>query len=156
MIDKLSQLTPDIHYIPGDQFCWSPKNKTITYLAQHSKLEDDWALLHETGHALLGHQNYKTDFELVRMEMAAWIKAKELALKLNTEISEDHIQECLDSYRDWLHRRSICPKCGTKTIQKDQSNDYICFNCHEGWQVSASRFCRSYRISTGTQDLLLV
>lgn len=145
MIDQLSKMLPDIRFSPGERFCWSPSDRTITYAPDQIEADGRWALLHETGHAILGHKSYNTDYELLKLEVEAWEKAKELATNLGLIISEDHIQQCLDSYRDWLHRRSTCPTCGTKTIQKDASSTYSCFNCHAIWQVSPSRFCRAYR-----------
>jgi hypothetical protein len=79
------------------------------------------------------------------MEVAAWEYAKELAKRYGVSIDEDHVQDCLDSYRDWLYKRSICPACGTKSIQQDQELQYQCFNCRSMWGVAASRFCRPYR-----------
>lgn len=145
MIDSLIEIVPDIDFIQGDNFCWSPSERKIIYDPTKTNNEGNWALLHETGHALLGHLSYKSDYELLKMEISAWEKAKDLAAKLGLSIDEEHIQQCLDSYRDWLNRRSTCPTCGTKALQKDIANDYSCFNCHTCWQVSPSRFCRSYR-----------
>lgn len=145
MLDKVIAMFPNLRFVPGDRFSWSPSEESITYCEEGSGLEGCWALLHETGHALLGHTGYETDYQLLRMEIEAWEKAKQIALRLDMNIEEDHIQECLDSYRDWLYKRSICPECGTKTIQKDDTNSYSCFNCHACWQVSPSRFCRAYR-----------
>ncbi len=145
MVDQLKAMFPAVTFIPGEMFSWSPDEHKITYNQDDSQCKDQWALLHETGHALLNHASYSNDYELIEMEVAAWEKAKEIAAKIGTTIEEGHIQDCLDSYRDWLYKRSICPSCGTKTIQSDQCNSYSCFNCHSGWQVSPSRFCRSYR-----------
>jgi len=156
MINDLVKILPDIEFIKGDKFFWSPQDKKITYSSEQLNSDGRWALLHETGHALLNHLSYSSDYQLLRMEIDAWEKAKEIALQLKIEISEDHIQECLDSYRDWLFKRSICPSCGVKTIQKDNSSYYYCFNCHSNWQVSPSRFCRSYRILKDTSQLIIV
>jgi hypothetical protein len=101
--------------------------------------------LHETGHALLGHTSYQADFELVRLEAAAWERAKSLALSLDMTIDEGHIQNCLDTYRDWLHKRSLCPSCGTQSLQQGDFVHYRCHNCHTKWRVGTDRFCRAYR-----------
>jgi ribosomal protein S27AE len=149
MFDRLARMFPDLQFCSGEQYCWSPAEKKITYCLNDSEDSDEavWALLHETGHAALNHSGYKSDYELLKMEIDAWEKAKDLAGELGLNISEEHIQDCLDSYRDWLYRRSICPECGTKTIQNDSANRYSCYNCHTDWQVSPSRFCRAYRSS---------
>lgn len=156
MIDSLAQIFPIIDFCPGDNFCWSPQLKRITYVIDQLEEDGRWALLHETGHALLNHQSYTTDYELLRMEVAAWERAKDIANQLELSIDEDHIQECLDSYRDWLYKRSICPNCDTKTIQNDLANNYTCFNCHSNWQVTPSRFCRSYRIINPAPEFRLI
>jgi hypothetical protein len=145
IISRLQADFPQLKFTSGTQFCWSPETGEILYKAGARGQAASWSLLHETGHALLGHQNYKADFELLLLEVAAWQKARELAAKVNLAIDEDHIEDCLDTYRDWLHKRSICPTCTAKCLQQDDHQHYRCFNCHTAWRVSASRFCRAYR-----------
>ena len=145
LLEYLQQLLPDVTFQSGDTFCWSPKSRTITYPVDALTHEDGvWALVHEAGHALLEHRQYQTDFELVTMEVAAWEKAKEVAHELSVAIDPDHIQDCLDTYRDWLHRRSTCPTCGSVSLQRTDTS-YACHNCPAQWHVSAARFCRPYR-----------
>jgi hypothetical protein len=109
-----------------------------------------WSLLHEVGHALLDHQSYDSDLELVEMESLAWQKAKEVGVAYGHTIDEDHIQDCIDTYRDWLHQRSACPNCDNRSLQQD-ARHYKCFNCGQTWAVSASRFCRPYRLTKQTK-----
>lgn len=78
------------------------------------------------------------------MESEAWSVAAKIGRKYGVSISDEHIQNCLDTYRDWLHRRSTCPTCGTHVIQSD-SNTYRCYNCQTVWHVSNRRFVRPYR-----------
>jgi hypothetical protein len=136
---------PELRFTVGQQFCWSPETLEIYYIQNGNGAHATWSLLHETGHALLEHSTYKSDFELLSLEVCAWEKAQQLAQSTQIQIDEDHIQDCLDTYRDWLYKRSICPKCLTKCLQQDRQNYYRCFNCHTVWRVSASRFCRAYR-----------
>lgn len=145
LITKLQTAHPDLIFTAGKQFCWSPETMEIFYREGASGPAAKWSLLHETGHALLGHQTYKADFELLRLEVDAWERARELARDFGIQIDEDHIQDCLDTYRDWLYKRSICPTCSTKCLQQDDFIHYRCFNCHAVWKVSANRFCRAYR-----------
>lgn len=147
IITELREQYPTLRFTPGTQFYWSPETGEISYESTARGRRAVWSLLHETGHALLGHTSYQADFELVRLEMAAWERARELAADFRITISEDHIQNSLDTYRDWLHKRSICPTCGTKCLQQNDFAHYRCFNCHTVWKVSASRFCRAYRRS---------
>lgn len=153
ILSSLQKLYPDLRFTASDQYCWSPETGEIMYIKSDlsSKILDlrsaEWSLLHETGHALLEHQTYHADVELLRLEVAAWERAKLLAAELDIKIDEDHIQDCLDTYRDWLDKRSVCPTCATKSLQQDNHSAYHCYNCHATWRVSSNRFCRAYRIS---------
>ena len=144
VIKQIETIYPNINLEPGVNFYWSPQNKTVFYKLDNETDEGIWALLHESGHALLDHVQYYTDIELVLMEVEAWEKAKELAKTLKIEIDEDHIQDCLDSYRDWLHKRSLCPDCQLSGIQT-KTNTYSCIFCQNKWKVSSERFCCPYR-----------
>lgn len=145
LVNTLSKRFPALTFTAGNQFCWSPETGEIFYKASASGRQASWSLLHETGHALLGHSGYRADFELIRLEMAAWERARQLAANLSITIDEDHIQDCLDTYRDWLYKRSICPNCTTKSLQQGDFVHYRCFNCHTTWRVTPNRFCRAYR-----------
>lgn len=144
-LKKLQAEFPKLQFTADKRFCWSPETKEIFYDGSKKSKKAAWSLLHETGHALLHHQTYAADFELLRLEIAAWEKAKEIAPKLGIEIDEEHIQDCLDTYRDWLYQRSICPTCHTKALQESDYRHYRCFNCHTIWRVTPSRFARPYR-----------
>ncbi|HVS78940.1 MAG TPA: hypothetical protein VHD84_01465 [Candidatus Saccharimonadales bacterium] len=143
-VQKIAADYPQFKFRPGAQEHWSPRTQTITYEPDNSPDCLRYGLLHELAHALLGHSSYKSDFELLKLESQAWQTAAKIGRKYGIKISEDHIQNCLDTYRDWLHRRSKCPTCGIHTLQHDPTT-YLCFNCGEQWQVSAGRFARSYR-----------
>jgi hypothetical protein len=155
LIELLTSDHPGLKFRPGKQFYWSPADQTVIYNTGASGARAIYSLLHETGHARLGHERYKLDFELLQLEVSAWEEAKRLAAKYGLEINEDHIQDCLDSYRDWLYRRSICPSCTTKALQQDNSPQYRCYNCHATWKVSPSRFCRPYRQSHSRAEFLV-
>lgn len=144
-LKQLGELHPGLRFTAGQQFCWSPESGEVFFNPAANDETSVWSLLHETGHALLNHATYQADFELVRLEAAAWEKARSLAAALGGKIDEDHIQDCLDTYRDWLYKRSICPTCRTKCLQQNDFIHYRCFNCHTVWRVTASRFCRAYR-----------
>ena len=145
LINKIQVEFPLLRFTAAKQFYWSPDSSEIFYNAGARGQQAIWSLLHETGHALLAHTSYKADFELVRLEIAAWERAQQLAESLKLSIDENHIQDCLDTYRDWLYKRSICPNCTTKSFQQGDIVHYRCFNCHTTWRVTASRFCRAYR-----------
>lgn len=145
---KLSAAHPHLKFIPGTSFYWSPETSEVFY--DDTKADEKssiWSLLHETSHALLGHTAYRADLELLHLEVAAWTHALKLAEQHNIQIDDDYVQDCLDTYRDWLYRRSLCPGCGAQCLQIDAAQYYRCFNCHTHWHVSPSRFCRPYRRS---------
>ena len=142
---QLSKDFPGVSFVAGPGFCWSPRKRQIIYAPKETVSPAcKWAIWHELGHALLNHFSYASDFELLRLEVAAWQKAEEIAASYKEKIKEDHIQNCLDTYREWLHRRSTCPVCGNRSLQHS-AQQYRCFNCHTTWKVSTSRFCRPYR-----------
>lgn len=141
---------PDIDFVESSRFAWHAGNRHITY--SPAVLEDErsiWALLHELGHAQLGHIDYTTDIELLQLEVAAWVKAHELASRYDVTIDQDYIEDCTDSYRDWLHVRATCPTCFCRALQHDKRT-YHCHNCSTEWQVTRSRLCRPYRKRRGS------
>lgn len=156
LVGVLQKRYPSLSYLSGREFCWSPETQEIIYISNAKGDKAKWSLLHETGHALLGHSGYKSDFELLTLEVNAWERAKLLADELTIIIDEDHIQDCLDTYRDWLHSRSKCPNCHSKSMQQNDLARYHCFNCHAVWQVSDSRFSRAYRQTQKGQAMATV
>lgn len=147
LLKTLRQDFPAVQFVAGDAYCWSPGTNQIFYNRSKQHITDCWSLLHEVAHANLQHARYSLDFELVELEVEAWEKAREIAATYGIRIAEDHIQDCLDTYRDWIYGRSVCPRCSTKTLQHDSKAQYRCFNCQATWTVSPRRFCRPYRLS---------
>lgn len=143
LVSRLRKDYPSIRFTKGQRLHWAPRNATVSFLSTDTD-EDRWGILHELGHALLDHKAYTLDVELLRMEMAAWSKAEALSNAYSLPIDQDYIQDCLDSYRDWLERRSLCPTCRSHGLQED-TRTYRCYNCRSSWHVSNSRFCRAYR-----------
>lgn len=146
VVDTLKKDFPELGFISNTSFYWSPGNRSIYYDSTDNSLEAIWKLLHETSHGLLHHESYATDFDLLLLEVAAWQKAAKLGDHYGFSVDEEHIEDCLDSYRDWLHARSTCPTCLANGLQTSKSR-YECLNCPTTWQVSRSRFCRAYRRS---------
>lgn len=136
---------PDIFFKESESTYWDPVSNTIFYDKSNPKVI--WSILHEIGHKLEGHIHYTHDLQLVLMEKDAWTQAGKIAGKYGIDIDSEHIEDCLDSYRDWLHKRSRCPSCSQTGLQDDNLN-YRCLNCNNAWRVSMSRFCRSYRMAT--------
>ena len=144
LVSKLRQDYPSITFVEGNVPHWSPENRQINYHIDSSK-SSIWTLLHELGHALEEHTSYVTDIELLKKEVDAWTRAKRIGLDYGIVIEGDYIESCLDSYRDWLHKRSTCPDCQLQGVQGSESS-YKCLNCSNIWRVGSNRFCRPYRL----------
>lgn len=151
-LQTLQALLPGITFSAKDSFYWSPKTQTVAYNAETLKHQEGvWSLIHEAAHAQLAHTTYKTDFELLLLEVAAWECATQIGKTLDIIVAEEHVQDCLDTYRDWLHRRSTCPTCGSVGLQHSEIL-YRCHNCNGEWRVTAARFCRPYRLKSHSQN----
>jgi hypothetical protein len=147
LVNLLRRDHPGLQFVLGSKASWAPATMQVTYTSENTDTAI-WTMLHELGHALLGHTTYASDLHLLRIETAAWEKAVILAEQYKVSpIHNDHIQDCLDTYRDWLHKRSACPTCGDHGIQPTE-HLYHCLNCQNTWKVSSARFCRPYRLKT--------
>ena len=148
LLARIANDYPDLAFIESAHFSWHAGKKHVSYQksTKHST-SSMWALLHELGHAILGHKDYTHDIELLQMEAAAWEEARGLASHYTVELDEDYIQDCLDTYRDWLHLRATCPTCFARSLQSSLTH-YRCFNCQSEWRVTRSRLCRPYRLQT--------
>ncbi len=132
-------------FTPSDVFHWSPENNTIFYNSNDLKKNTGrLSLLHEIAHGLLTHSSYDYDLDLIRLESAAWEKTRSLASERKIDFIEEHAQECLESYRSWLHRRATCPNCEQVTLEALPQH-YACFNCHTQWNVPRNQLCQIQR-----------
>jgi len=148
LISRVAADYPDLVFVEGARFAWRAEQRHVSFKKSAAKTEHGaWALLHELGHALLAHADYRYDIELLQMEAAAWAKAHELAADYGLRIDEDYVQDCLDTYRDWLHVRATCPTCFARSLQASPRS-YRCHDCGAEWQVSRNRLCRPYRLRT--------
>lgn len=145
ILPNLKNKYPQFKFAPGDDFAWSSSDKTIYYDEKSPDLSI--LLLHELSHALLGHDKYDRDIELIKMERQAWEYTLKLAPTLRITITEDLVQSTLDSYREWLHNRSTCPKCQATGSQTDK-NLYKCPVCSNNWRVNEARTCALRRYQT--------
>jgi hypothetical protein len=144
LIQQLKIDYPQFKFKKSSNFSWSHSDSTIYY----ANTDDDLAyLFHELSHAILNHIDYNRDIELLAMEAKTWDKATEIAIKYNIQIDDDMVQSTLDTYRDWLHKRSTCPKC-TATGVQTKKQAYKCLACGHQWQVNESKTCalRRYKI----------
>ena len=142
---SISKKYPDISLVTGDDFHWSFDDNTITYQANDPQAAAH--ILHELAHALLHHQSYSRDIELIGMERDAWSYAStQLAGSFDVNIDDETVQSALDSYRDWLHARSTCPNCSASGIETSKSH-YHCLACEHNWRVNEARICSLRRYS---------
>jgi len=150
LVEQIRHDHPDVSFVEGAHFSWHAGKRHVSFKRSSASAptkHDIWSLLHELGHALLEHTDYRYDVELLKFESAAWEKARELAHDYCLEINEDYLQDCLDTYRDWLHLRATCPTCSSRSFQASPRR-YHCFNCQTEWNVTRSRLCRPYRLQT--------
>lgn len=144
LVSKLQTDFPELTFLPDQTFKWSPHESTITYIENSN---DTASLLHEMGHAVLGHEYYTKDIELIEMERDAWEYARSaLSERYHTHIDGDVIQQALDTYREWLHARSTCPHCQATGVQSIK-NHYKCVACQGKWRVNDARICALRRYS---------
>ncbi len=125
-----------------ETFLWNYPTCTIVYNPNGPDAAPH--LLHEYGHALLQHAGYSRDVELIAMERAAWDQALILGWRWNIPISDNLVESALDTYRDWLHARSLCPRCGATGIQR-VNGIYNCLACYTQWRTNAATTCRLRR-----------
>lgn len=148
LVKALRKAFPELSFEVSDDFRWSPDEMTVYYCNDSPE-----NLLHETAHGLLKHIDYDRDINLLKLERDAWTYARDgLGPRFEVEISEDLIEDALDSYRTWLHARSLCPDCMQSGIQ-NSDNTYLCLGCDKTWRTNDARRCelRRYKIETPTK-----
>lgn len=152
-MDSITARYPELNFAQASQFLWSPRTQTVFYDQDIAETATgQLALLHEIGHAELGHTDYILDIELLGMEVDAWGYARRHSLELGIAVDEEHVERCLESYRIWLYKRSLCPHCSAHGLQIDKKT-YRCFMCRHQWRVARSltlqprrRQCRSCHV----------
>lgn len=146
LVETLTRDFPQFQWSAGPDFKWSAEENTIYYHPQQPDAPQQ--LLHELGHALLDHRHYDKDIGLLTLERDAWEYAQALlSPRYAVPIADDQIQDALDSYRDWLHARSTCPRC-TATGLQIKHRLYRCLACSYRWRVNEARLCALRRYKT--------
>ena len=125
LVNKLKKDYPDFKFRVGEKFLFRYP-KMIVFNSDEPNAE--LLLLHEVSHGLLGHRDYEKDVNRLKMEAEAWEKARELASKYGVDFNDNVAQDELDTYRNWLHKKSRCPKCGLTRFQ-DANKVYHCPRC---------------------------
>jgi hypothetical protein len=142
ILDRLKHDYPNIRFVHDEGFMWQSHSRTIFYDIQADNAL--WSLIHEVGHAIHNHETFHSDADLIQMELQAWEEAKILAHKYDLVLDPEYVEECLDSYREWQHKRSTCPTCTQHGVEIE-SRLYHCINCQHRWSVGNNRLCRVYR-----------
>jgi hypothetical protein len=139
LLKQIERDYPQFSFIEADTFCWSAESNTIQL---DSRSEDTLAfVLHELGHALLNHQSYNQDIDLLKIERDAWhVATTTLARRYDVTIDDDLVQNNLETYREWLHTRSLCPTCNVNGLQTFQGA-YLCLACGCRWKTNEARSC---------------
>lgn len=149
LVKKLAKDYPQFHFELSDEFLWSPRKRTVFIdpSAQHAREFS----LHELSHALLDHHGYLFGVNLIKIERDAWAYAeKQLAPLYGIHMSEELVQDNLDTYREWLYARSLCPECEATGLEtRDQA--FRCLSCGHEWRVNDARTCALRRYSTQTK-----
>ncbi len=145
LISRLKSDYPQFTFEHANEFWWSAAENKI-HIDPKAVRGTDF-ILHELSHALLGHRGYKYDIDLIKLERDAWEHAKtKLAPIYNLQISDDSIQDTLDTYREWLYARSKCPDCSTTGLETKEQR-YRCLACGHAWRVNEARLCALRRYS---------
>ena len=125
LLDRLRKDFPEIRFRSGVKFLFRPPRTVVLGADEaHSEL----LLLHEVGHALCGHRTFTTDVRRLKMEREAWTKAKSLCAKYGIVYDDEVVEHELDSYREWLDKKSRCPRCGLTRFQTPDGQ-YHCPRC---------------------------
>ena len=158
-VERLIVDFPEIKFVRGArQFSYRLKNGVPTVFLGGTCHNFGLLTLHELGHALCEHKDYSTDVLRIKIESAAWERAKTVLLeyydraydgvdsednltavqgkepcdvelaRILPEWDEEFVQEKLDTYRDWLHVKSRCKKCGLTRYQTEDG-EYHCPRC---------------------------
>ena len=125
LLDKLRVDYPEFRFVSGKKFTFRPPRTIVVGLKEPAS---DLLLLHELGHAVSGHRDFNTDIKRLKLEVEAWGKARELALKYGVDFDDEVMEAELNTYRDWLHQKSRCPKCGLTRFETPDGA-YHCPRC---------------------------
>ncbi len=125
LLERIKRDFPEFNFCEGKKFVFKPP-KTIILGPEEPSY--NLLMLHELAHAVLRHRNFKMNVERLKMENEAWEKTRELAQRYGVDFDEEIAQEELDTYRDWLHKKSRCPECGLTRFETPDGQ-YHCPRC---------------------------
>lgn len=130
LLARIATDFPELRLRLGKKFMFRPPRTVVVEDGAEGEAGLEWQLqlLHEVGHALSRHRDFRMDPERLKMEREAWERARELAEAYNIRYDEEFVERALDTYRDWLHQRSRCPKCGLTRYQTEDGR-WHCPGC---------------------------
>lgn len=146
-VEALKHDYPQLSFQTAEDHWWDPLTHTVYYNQLHE--ERLALLLHELSHAILEHKEYLQDIELLQIEREAWHYAiHTLAPRYQLSINQDVAEDSLETYRIWLHNRSLCPRCSCSALQQ-LDGSYQCPLCMSRWRANEARtrHLRRYLVS---------
>ncbi len=123
-LETLKTSYPEFTFKPGRKFLFRPR-KSIFYIESDENFR--LLLLHELAHALLGHFSFDKSLERLQIERDAWEKTRELCETHSIPFSEEFANSELDTYRDWVHQKTLCPSCGLTCLEVNSESLYCPF-----------------------------
>ncbi|MBR2587136.1 hypothetical protein IKE71_02045 [Candidatus Saccharibacteria bacterium] len=123
-LETLKSDHPDLSFKPGRKFLFRPK-RSITYLEANENFR--LLLLHELAHALLGHFTFNRSLERLQIERDAWEKTRELCELYNVPFDEELAEAELNTYRDWVHQKTLCKTCGLSCLEVSKESLFCPF-----------------------------
>lgn len=129
-LETIQTSYPEYNFHPGQKFLFRPP-KTINYLESDDNFR--LLLLHELAHALLGHFSYQKSLERLQIERDTWEKTRELCKFYSIPFDETLAEAELDTYRDWVHQKTLCKTCGLSCLEVSSESLYCPF-CQKFYQ----------------------
>ena len=123
-LETLKKSYPDFSFKPGRKFLFRPKT-SIFYLETNENFR--LLLLHELSHALLGHFSFDRSLERLQIERDAWEKTRALCEELNVPFDNSLAEAELNTYRDWVHQKTLCKTCGLSCLEVSSESLYCPF-----------------------------
>ncbi len=131
-LETIKKTYPEFTFRPGRKFLFHPP-KSIRYLESDENFR--FLLLHELSHALLGHFSFNRSLERLQIERDAWAKTRELCSLHSVTFNEELAETELNTYRDWVHQKTLCKHCGLSCLEVSSESLYCPF-CQRKYKKS--------------------
>ena len=131
-LEAIKESYPEFTFRPGRKFLFRPP-KSIYYLESDENFR--FLLLHELSHALLGHFSFSRSLERLQIERDAWAKTRELCSLHSITFNEELAEIELNTYRDWVHQKTLCKHCGLSCLEVSSESLYCPF-CQNEYKKS--------------------